>query len=110
VPGRELPDARWQLTPADVADLQTETAQQPAYGLLEVDDLDLQLLACAEQRPDLLRGNRLAMNRPIPSMRSSWAIPRASRRSVLTAIADSAALTYRVYSSTGPNPASCSPS
>src|SRR5512144_2600054 len=40
---------------------------------------------------------------------SSWAIPRASLRSVLTTIADSAAFTCRVSSNTAPNPASARP-
>ena len=42
-------------------------------------------------------------------MRNSWAIPRASRRSVLTGIADSAALTCRVSKSTVSKPAAVSP-
>ena len=42
-------------------------------------------------------------------MRSSWAMPRASLRSVFTISADSAALTCRVSSSTVSKPASLSP-
>ncbi len=42
-------------------------------------------------------------------MRSSWAMPRASLRSVLTVIADNAALTWRVSSSTASKPASPRP-
>ena len=42
-------------------------------------------------------------------MRSNWAMPRASLRSVLTTMAESAALTWRVSSSTASNPAFVSP-
>ena len=45
-------------------------------------------------------------NQPI---RSSWAMPRASLRSVFTTIADSAAFTCRVSSSTASKPAFVSP-
>src|SRR5215469_9319646 len=47
-----------------------------------------------------------ARNQPI---RMSCAIPRASLRSVLTTIADNAALTWRVSKSTTPNPACVRP-
>jgi hypothetical protein len=42
-------------------------------------------------------------------MRSSWAMPRASLRSVFTTIADSAAFTCRVSSSTASKPAPLRP-
>ena len=42
-------------------------------------------------------------------IRSSWAMPRASLRSVLTTIADSAAFTCRVSSNTTSNPAPVRP-
>ena len=42
-------------------------------------------------------------------MRSSWAMPRASLRSVLTTMAESAAFTCRVSSSTASNPAPVRP-
>jgi hypothetical protein len=42
-------------------------------------------------------------------MRSSWAMPRASLRSVFTTIAESAAFTWRVSRSTASKPASSSP-
>src|SRR5205814_7600839 len=49
------------------------------------------------------------MNRPEPPMRSSCAIPRASLRSVLITMADSAPFTCRVSSSTTSNPAATKP-
>jgi hypothetical protein len=42
-------------------------------------------------------------------MRSSWAMPRASLRSVFTIMAESAAFTCRVSSSTASKPASLKP-
>ena len=67
-------------------------------------------LACSSLRPTSRARTSCAggdlqctgRNQPI---RSSWAMPRASLRSVLTIMAESAALTCRVSSSTASNPA-----
>ena len=65
VPAHQLADACRQLPAAHVANLQSESAQQPAKCLLQIHGLDLHLLACGEKRPNLLRRDRLAVHRPI---------------------------------------------
>ncbi len=71
-------------------------------------------LACSSLRPTSSARTSCApgdlrctgRNQPI---RSSWAMPRASLRSVFTTIADSAAFTCRVSSSATSNPAAVRP-
>src|SRR6185503_8173735 len=76
-----------------------------AHAELDVDQLAEQGLAGRDDGPHLLRGQGLAVHRPIPSHAKSCAMPRASRRSVFTVIADNAAFTCRVSSRTTSKPA-----
>src|SRR4051812_8825422 len=110
MPGNQLLDPGRKTPLAHLADLQPEAAQNAADAELHIAQLALQELAPDQRRArtswasaDLQWTGR---NQP---MRSSWAMPRASLRSVLTIIADSAALPCRVSSSPVPNPASLSP-
>src|SRR3954453_1853754 len=78
-----------------------EAAQKTPQAELYVAHLGLQLLARDQQRPNLLGGRRLAVDRPEPAHAQQLRdAPRASLRSVLTIIAESAAFTCLVSSST----------
>ena len=105
VAGDQLADPGREPALADLADLQPEAAQDAADAQLDVPQLALQQLAPDQQRPHLLGvGGDLRCTGRNQPIRSSWAMPRASLRSVLTTIADSAALTCRVSSSTASKP------
>ena len=60
-------------------------------------------------RQHKMDGKLLACTGPYQPSRSGWAIPRASRRSVFTVIADNAAFASRLSSSTVSKPAATRP-
>src|SRR3954462_9760662 len=97
-PGRKLPFA-------DLAHLEPKAPQKTPQAELHVAHLGLQLLARDQQRPNLLGRADLQCTGRNQPMQSSWAMPRASLRSLLTIIAESTALTWRVSSSAASKPA-----
>src|SRR5438309_497641 len=101
----QLTDARVEPTAADGTNLQAEAAEHAADAALDVEQLGLDQLARSEgERTSCALTDFACTGRYQPS-RSSWAMPRASRRSVFTVIADNAAFTCRVSSSTASKPA-----
>src|SRR5262249_62142339 len=87
-------------------DLQAKAAQGSAHAHLDVVKLRLHKFARVQDRPRLLGRDRLAMHRAEPAKPSSWAMPRASLRSVFTGIALKASRTCRVSRSSTAKPAS----
>ena len=78
----QLTDTRLEPTTTDRTDLQAEPAQYPADAALDVERLTLHQLARCQQRSHLLSARRLACTGRYQPSLSSWAMPRASRRSV----------------------------
>ena len=89
MPGHQLAHPRHKPALARLAHLQPEPAQNAADAELHIQQLALQQLAGNEQRADLLGCRRLGMHRAGTSpCACNCAMPRASLRSVLFAIAD----------------------
>jgi hypothetical protein len=117
VPGGQLAHPGGKPGARHLADFQPEPAQDAAEAQLDVEQLGLQQLARHQPGPHLRRRRRLGVHRPKPphaqQLRDAARIPGLRRgrllRSVLTIIADSAALTCRVSSRAAANPASLRP-
>ncbi len=83
--------------------------QQPAHLVRQINGLVQQGFPCAQQCPNAVRLPALHMNRAEPTVRKIWAMPRASLRSVLLRIAESAAQTWRASMQTTSNPSAFNP-
>ena len=103
--GHQLADPCREAALRGLADLQPEAAQDPAQAVLDVQQLRLQP-ACGRvstARVSCASIDLQCTGRNQPS-RISWAIPRASLRSVFTGIALKASRTCRVSSSSTARP------
>ena len=71
-------------------ELQPKATQDPADAQLQIKQIGLQLLAGTQNGAGLLRRQCLAMDWADQPIRTIWAMPRASLRSVLTGMAERA--------------------
>jgi len=87
------------------AHLEAEASQNASEAHLDIVKLSLHQLACGQNRARLLPGADLQCTGRNQPSRSSWAMPRASFRSVFTGIALKASRTCRVSNNSTANPA-----